>query len=207
MCRRPAGSVSIGSASGRANGCSAEVRDSWCRRPGGHGFKCRSQMRRPIRHRDVNKCRVRDAVRRAFLADIHVAGFGDANGDLVALQQGEDICGLMDAGLSRQLMVNQLIGVRTRRWVQTGRHRSSGSLSATCARGSAEYELRLVAALPRVTDKLSETVGKVWARGGDNTECPRWDSNPHWTGFESVSSASWDTRAYSASYLRGSLPP
>ena len=25
--------------------------------------------------------------------------------------------------------------------------------------------------------------------------CPRWDSNPHWTGFESVSSASWDTRA------------
>ena len=27
-------------------------------------------------------------------------------------------------------------------------------------------------------------------------ECPRWDSNPHWTGFESVSSASWDTRAW-----------
>ena len=28
------------------------------------------------------------------------------------------------------------------------------------------------------------------------SRCPRWDSNPHWTGFESVSSASWDTRAF-----------
>jgi hypothetical protein len=45
--------------------------------------------------------------RRAFLADIHAAGFGDANGDLEALEQGEDMCGLMDAGLRRQLMVNQ----------------------------------------------------------------------------------------------------
>jgi hypothetical protein len=45
--------------------------------------------------------------RRAFLADIHAAGFGDANGDLVALEQGEDMCGLMDEGLSRQNMVNQ----------------------------------------------------------------------------------------------------
>jgi hypothetical protein len=45
--------------------------------------------------------------RRAFLADIHAAGFGDSNGDLEALDQGEDMCGLMDAGLRRQLMVNQ----------------------------------------------------------------------------------------------------
>ena len=45
--------------------------------------------------------------RRAFLADIHAAGFGDANGDVVALEQGEDMCGLMDAGISRQNMVNQ----------------------------------------------------------------------------------------------------
>jgi hypothetical protein len=43
--------------------------------------------------------------RGAFLADIRAAGLGDSNGD--ALQQGLDICGLMDAGLSRQNMVNQ----------------------------------------------------------------------------------------------------
>ncbi len=45
--------------------------------------------------------------RRAFLADIGAAGLGDSNGDVVALDQGLDICGLMDAGLSRQNMVNQ----------------------------------------------------------------------------------------------------
>jgi hypothetical protein len=44
---------------------------------------------------------------RAFLADIAAAGLGDSNGNLVALDQGLDICGLMDAGLSRQNMVNQ----------------------------------------------------------------------------------------------------
>ena len=63
-----------------------------------------------------------------------------------------------------------------------------------------------------VADKLSETVGKMWdeavmrrsskhrnARLAASTspqfECPRWDSNPHCLGFESSSSASWDTRA------------
>jgi hypothetical protein len=45
--------------------------------------------------------------RRAFLADIHAAGLGDSNGDSEELDEGEDICGLMDAGLSRQNMVNQ----------------------------------------------------------------------------------------------------
>ncbi len=45
--------------------------------------------------------------RSAFLADIHAAGYGDSKGDLEALDQGEDMCGLMDAGLSRQNMVNQ----------------------------------------------------------------------------------------------------
>ncbi len=45
--------------------------------------------------------------RRAFLADIRAAGFGDANGDEDELEQGEDMCGLMDQGLSRQLMVTQ----------------------------------------------------------------------------------------------------
>jgi hypothetical protein len=44
---------------------------------------------------------------RAFLADLGAAGLGDSNGNLVALDQGLDICGLMDAGLSRQNMVNQ----------------------------------------------------------------------------------------------------
>ena len=45
--------------------------------------------------------------RRAFLADISAAGFGDSSGNQVALDQGLDICGLMDAGLSRQHLVNQ----------------------------------------------------------------------------------------------------
>jgi hypothetical protein len=45
--------------------------------------------------------------RRAFLADISAAGFGDSGGNQVALDQGLDICGLMDAGLSRQNMVRQ----------------------------------------------------------------------------------------------------
>jgi hypothetical protein len=45
--------------------------------------------------------------RRAFLTDISAAGFGDRSGNQVALDQGLDICGLMDAGLSRQNMVSQ----------------------------------------------------------------------------------------------------
>lgn len=45
--------------------------------------------------------------RRAFLTDISAAGLGDSGGRQVALDQGLDICGLMDAGLSRQNMVNQ----------------------------------------------------------------------------------------------------
>jgi Protein of unknown function (DUF732) len=45
--------------------------------------------------------------RRAFLADIAAAGFRNSNGNQVALDEGLDICGLMDAGLSRQNMVNQ----------------------------------------------------------------------------------------------------
>jgi hypothetical protein len=45
--------------------------------------------------------------RRAFLADIAAAGLGNSNGGSVELAQGLDICGLMDAGLNRQEMVNQ----------------------------------------------------------------------------------------------------
>jgi Protein of unknown function (DUF732) len=41
----------------------------------------------------------------AFLADIAAAGLADTNGD--ALQQGLNMCGLIDAGLSRQTMVYQ----------------------------------------------------------------------------------------------------
>jgi hypothetical protein len=44
---------------------------------------------------------------RAFLTDISAAGFGDSSGNQVALDQGLDICGLMDAGLSRPNMVRQ----------------------------------------------------------------------------------------------------
>src|ERR1700744_1417900 len=45
--------------------------------------------------------------RRAFLADISSAGLGDNAGKQVALDQGLDMCGLMDAGLTRQEMVSQ----------------------------------------------------------------------------------------------------
>jgi hypothetical protein len=45
--------------------------------------------------------------RRAFLADISAAGLSDSNGRQVALDQGIDMCGLMDAGLSRPNMVSQ----------------------------------------------------------------------------------------------------
>jgi len=44
---------------------------------------------------------------RAFVADIRAAGLRNSNGGLEALDQGLDICSLMDAGLSRQKMVNQ----------------------------------------------------------------------------------------------------
>ena len=44
---------------------------------------------------------------RAFLADIRAAGIGNSNGGLEALDQGWDMCGLMDSGLSRQKMVSQ----------------------------------------------------------------------------------------------------
>jgi hypothetical protein len=44
---------------------------------------------------------------RAFLADIGAARIENSSGDAVALDQGLDICGVMDAGLSRQNMVNQ----------------------------------------------------------------------------------------------------
>ena len=44
---------------------------------------------------------------RAFLADIRAAGLGNSDGGLEALDQGLDMCGLMDSGLSRQKMVSQ----------------------------------------------------------------------------------------------------
>ena len=44
---------------------------------------------------------------RAFLADIRAAGLGNSDGGLEALDQGWDMCGLMDSGLSRQKMVSQ----------------------------------------------------------------------------------------------------
>jgi hypothetical protein len=49
--------------------------------------------------------------RNAFLKDISAAGYGDSSGNKVALDQGLDMCGLMDAGLSRQNMVNQFAAV------------------------------------------------------------------------------------------------
>jgi hypothetical protein len=48
---------------------------------------------------------------RAFLADISAAGLGDISGNQVALDQGLEMCGLMDAGLSPQNMVSQFSAV------------------------------------------------------------------------------------------------
>lgn len=47
---------------------------------------------------------------RAFVSDINSAGFKDATGNTVAADQGLDMCGLMDGGLSRQEMANQFLG-------------------------------------------------------------------------------------------------
>lgn len=33
-------------------------------------------------------------------------------------------------------------------------------------------------------------------RGCSSIRCPRWDSNPHCTDFEAVSSTNWDTGAF-----------
>jgi Protein of unknown function (DUF732) len=50
-----------------------------------------------------------DCGMRAFEADIAAAGYTDASGNRVALDQGLDMCGLMDRGLSRPEMVSQLL--------------------------------------------------------------------------------------------------
>ena len=47
---------------------------------------------------------------RAFVTDINAAGLMDARGNMVAADQGLDMCGLMDGGLSRQEMANQFLG-------------------------------------------------------------------------------------------------
>ena len=47
---------------------------------------------------------------RAFVADIAAAGLMDVRGNTVAADQGLDMCGLMDRGLSPQEMANQFLG-------------------------------------------------------------------------------------------------
>ena len=47
---------------------------------------------------------------RAFVSDINAAGLMDARGNRVAADQGLDMCGLMDGGLSPQEMANQFLG-------------------------------------------------------------------------------------------------
>jgi hypothetical protein len=46
---------------------------------------------------------------RAFVADSNAAGLRDAKGNMVAVDQGLDMCGLMDGGLSPQEMANQFL--------------------------------------------------------------------------------------------------
>jgi hypothetical protein len=50
-----------------------------------------------------------DCALRAFEADIAGAGYGDARGNAVAVDQGLDMCGLMDRGLSRPEMESQFL--------------------------------------------------------------------------------------------------
>ena len=52
---------------------------------------------------------VPDCGMRAFEADIAAAGLRDAGGNTVALDQGLDMCGLMDRGLSQQEIANQFL--------------------------------------------------------------------------------------------------
>jgi Protein of unknown function (DUF732) len=119
MCTRPADSASIGSASRRANGA--------LRRVGIVGVAVLAVMALgadPDANADPPPGCPQGPVpgpgpfpgcgnEGAFLADIGAAGFGDVNGKPVALQQGRDICRLMDAGLSRQDMVNQFSALNT----------------------------------------------------------------------------------------------
>ena len=51
-----------------------------------------------------------DCGMRAFEADTAAAGLRDARGNTVALDQGLDMCGLMDRGLTPQEMANQFLG-------------------------------------------------------------------------------------------------
>ena len=46
---------------------------------------------------------------RAFVSDINAAGLMDARGNRVAADQGLDMCGLMDRGLSRPEMESQFL--------------------------------------------------------------------------------------------------
>jgi hypothetical protein len=47
---------------------------------------------------------------RAFVADMNAAGLRDSRGNTVAVDQGLDMCGLMDGGISPQEMANQFLG-------------------------------------------------------------------------------------------------
>jgi hypothetical protein len=46
---------------------------------------------------------------RAFLTDIRAAGLGNSFGGVEALDQGLEMCGLMDAGLSPQNLASQFL--------------------------------------------------------------------------------------------------
>jgi hypothetical protein len=52
---------------------------------------------------------VPDCGMRAFEADIAPAGYRNAQGNTVAVDQGLDMCGLMDRGLSRPEMESQFL--------------------------------------------------------------------------------------------------
>ena len=113
MCGRPTGSVSIGSASRRANGALGRMRII-----GVAVLAVMALGADPDANADPPPGCPQGPVpgpgpfpgcgnEPAFLADIGAAGFGDAYGKPVALEQGRNICRLMDSGLSRETMVSQ----------------------------------------------------------------------------------------------------
>jgi Protein of unknown function (DUF732) len=47
---------------------------------------------------------------RAYEADIAAAGLKDSKGNIIAADQGLDLCTIMDGGISPQVMANQFLG-------------------------------------------------------------------------------------------------
>src|SRR3954447_5684393 len=77
-------------------------------------------------------------------------------------------------------------------------HRGAGQAEPARDLGERAAGLREI---QRSASHVLAVHGRILTLWYDNSRCPRWDSNPHWTGFESVSSTSWDTGASAAAIV------